>query len=103
MANGRYRHTNSKKNNEGNRVYKTTIYPDLDGRNAEDTFFVTETGRRLDRLADEFYDDPTQWWVIAEANNLGRGTMFVEAGTRLRIPTNLSNVYNKLRRKNEDR
>ena len=102
MAN-RYRHTDSKKDNDGNRVYKTTLYPDLNSKNTDDIFVETETGRRLDRLADEYYSDPKEWWVIAEANDIGRGSMYVEAGTRLRIPTNLSNVYNQLRQKNTDR
>lgn len=103
MPGSRYRYTETRNDDDGNRVFKTTIYPDLDNRDAEDVFIETEKGRRLDRLANEYYDDPSQWWVIAEANNLGRGTLFVEAGTRLRIPTNLSNVFTRLREKNNNR
>lgn len=99
----RYRFAEEKSNDDGNRVYKSTIYPDLNTQDSDDIVIETEKGRRLDRLADEYYDDSTQWWVIAEANKLGKGSMYVEAGTKLKIPTNLSKVYNKLQQKNTKR
>lgn len=42
---------------------------------------------RLDNLANQYYGDPTQWWVIANANpELSPDWTDVPAGTVLRIP-----------------
>ncbi len=40
----------------------------------------------LDLLAKEFYGDETLWYVIARANNLGKGSMYVPPGEIIRIP-----------------
>jgi nucleoid-associated protein YgaU len=37
-------------------------------------------------LAQQFYGDATQWWIIAAANGLGKGTLFTPENVRLRIP-----------------
>ena len=41
---------------------------------------------RLDTLSYEFYNDALYWWVIADANGLGKGSLVVPAGTILQIP-----------------
>ena len=64
----------------------TTIYSNVPESN-EDIYVITQFGDRLDLLAKQFYGDPTLWWFIANTNGLN--TMNVEAGTRLRISTNL--------------
>jgi|15BtaG_2_1085339.scaffolds.fasta_scaffold03373_2 nucleoid-associated protein YgaU len=51
-----------------------------------DTYFYSREGDRLDSLANEFYKDVTLWWVIAAANNLGKGSFTVSAGKLMRIP-----------------
>ena len=40
---------------------------------------------RLDHLAGFYYQDPTLWWAIAAASNIGWG-MQLPAGTHIRIP-----------------
>lgn len=40
---------------------------------------------RLDHLAGYHYGDPTMWWVIAAASNVGWG-MQIPPGTLIRIP-----------------
>tara|TARA_A100001201_G_scaffold98867_1_gene85134 strand:+ start:464 stop:763 length:300 start_codon:yes stop_codon:yes gene_type:complete len=62
--------------------------PELDG----DTYVETTIADRLDLLANQFYGDPKLWWVIANANNIGKGTLFIEEGAVLRIPANPKNV-----------
>lgn len=101
MANSRYTSTETDKNENGDRVYNTTLYPDLNQNLEDDIFITTETGERLDILANRYYNDSSLWWVIAQANNIGKGSLYVEAGTRLRIPTNVSDVFNKLRQIND--
>jgi nucleoid-associated protein YgaU len=37
-------------------------------------------------LAYQYYEDQSLWWVIAKANNLGKGTWYITPGTLIRIP-----------------
>ena len=70
----------------GKRRFNTIILPNPSG-DSNDIFIQTTTPDRLDKLALIFYDDETMWWVIAQANGLGKGTYIVPTDTRLRIPT----------------
>jgi hypothetical protein len=63
---------------------QTTILPNVVG--VSDTYIQTITIERLDTLADRFYGDATLWWVIAAANGIGKGTLRVPRGVKLRIP-----------------
>ena len=57
---------------------------------------ILEDGERLDQLAGLFYGDGSLWWVIAAASGIGWAAQ-VPAGTYLRIPTDLNQVYNLAR------
>ena len=63
---------------------QTTLLPNVVG--VSDTYIQTITIERLDTLADRFYGDATMWWVIAAANGIGKGTLRVPRGIKLRIP-----------------
>ena len=63
----------------------TTILPTLP-RTENDTYIVTTSTERLDKLAYTFYEDTTLWWVIAAANGIGKGTLVIPANTNIRIP-----------------
>ena len=69
------------------KVYRQTITPSFN-RNEKDTYFYSRDSDRLDLLANEFYGDTTLWWVIASANNLGKGTFSIPPGKLIRIPYN---------------
>ena len=81
----RYSTTNIIKDEDGKRRRATTIFPTIPATE-NDTFIITTTSERLDKLANNFYQDVSLWWVIAAANGLGKGTMIVPANTKLRIP-----------------
>jgi hypothetical protein len=49
-------------------------------------YYTTRGNERLDNLSTLFYKTPSNWWVIAKANNLANGTVSVPDGTRLYIP-----------------
>lgn len=66
------------------RRLSSTLYPDFNTN--EDTKILAQEGDRLDLLAKEFYGDETLWFIIAKANNLGKGSLNVPAGTIVRIP-----------------
>ena len=70
---------------------------------SDSDFFIITTGiERLDKLAYEFYDDASLWWIIAEANNVGKGTLILPAGTRLRIPPK-GNIQDLISDENRER
>tara|TARA_B100001564_G_C20511497_1_gene610831 strand:- start:167 stop:454 length:288 start_codon:yes stop_codon:yes gene_type:complete len=93
----RYKHNKVKRDSTGSRYRETTIYPGNIERNEDDLYIYIQAGIRLDNLAFKYYKDTTLWWVIALANNLGKGTFFVPPGTRLRIPSKTSEYIQNLR------
>ena len=66
------------------RRYGTVIIP-TDFNN--ETAIRTTSIDRLDRIALDFYQDASLWWVIAAANGIGKGTLLVPVNTKLIIPS----------------
>jgi hypothetical protein len=91
----------TKFNRRSKKVYGTIIYPKIE-RHVDDFYIDVIVEDRLDNLAYQYYEDVTLWWIIANANKLdrasnygitqkqeksiGKGSMFVEPGQRIRIP-----------------
>ena len=96
----RYNDTKKDNNKFGKRVYKTTMYPFIEKDN-EDIYIRAKSGDRLDTLAHKYYRDTKLWWIIAQANHLGKGSLNIPPGTQLRIPTNLSVIMNDLEKLNK--
>jgi phage tail protein X len=65
------------------------IYP-IPPLSDSDTYIRTSTVERLDILASKFYGDTTLWWVIAAANGLGKGSLYVPVDIVIRIPDSRS-------------
>lgn len=97
----RYESTGIYKRWDGKRVYKVTIYPDIPELDT-DIFVISNEGDYLDTLAYQYYNDPTLWWIIARANNIGKGKLAVEGGLQLRIPQNINSLINELNLLNEE-
>ena len=76
--------------------YNTARYPKFP-KLSTDLYIMSREQDRLDSLANEFYEDPRYWWVIARANNLGKGTLDVPMGIQLRIPYPITDLTSKLR------
>lgn len=81
--------TNSKKTEtDGNVRYirrlSSIMYPVFS--TGDDTKILSQEGDRLDLLAKEFYGDEKLWYVIAKANNLGKGSFNVPSGRVITIP-----------------
>lgn len=57
-----------------------------------DIIIVSRDGDRLDLLANYYYGDSALYWVIAVANNLGKGTLEISPGTYIRIPNNIESI-----------
>jgi len=88
-----HRYLYSKKTTNGR--YKTPTYPSFPMK-ATDLYVFSREGDRLDLLSNEFYGDPRYWWVIADANHIGKGSFAVEPGLQLRIPKPIDNLMTDL-------
>lgn len=86
------------------KVYKTMLFPEIE-KDIEDIYIRTLASDRMDSIAFSYYDDVTLWWVIAQANNIGKGTMQVEPGTILQIPnpSRLPSILTDLENLNKNR
>jgi len=90
--------------NKPERVYRTTRYP-VFPKLATDIYVLTTSGDRLDLLANKYYNDTRWWWIIARANNIGKGTFALEPGMQLRIPfpVYLGDIESKIEIVNKER
>ena len=87
----RYDYTTTTKRWDGKPVYKTVIYPTIPMSDT-DMYITVSDENYLDALAFKYYKDTSLWWIIAVANNLGKGKLSVEIDTQLRIPTNITTI-----------
>lgn len=87
----RYEFTQQDKRWDGKRVYKTLTYPNIPVSD-NDLYIITNESTSFDYLANKYYKDPSLWWVIAIANNIGNGRLKVTEGIQLRIPQNIYSI-----------
>ena len=80
---------------KGKRAMKTTILPSIP-RAIDDIIIVTKYGDRLDLLAHTHYGKDSYWWIIAEANGLGKGSLHLKPGLQIRIPKDLRQISEKI-------
>ena len=95
----RYQFTPVYKRWDGKNVYRTTYYPIIP-ESVDDTYIIASESDYLDSLAKKYYGDESYWWVIAQANNLGKGKLSIPQGKQLRIPGNVSQILNNLKEVN---
>ena len=95
----RYQDIKKIKNSEGITYYRDNRYPIIP-LSLNDIWVITTAEDRYDRLAQQYYNDYTLWWIISIANdNLPQNSLYPPEGTQIRIPTNVSEIisnYNKL-------
>lgn len=94
----RYINIDLLKTQKGKRYYKTVKYPQI-VKKISDIYIVGQAGDRIDILAYKYYRDVSLWWIIAIANNLGKGDLVVPLGKQLRIPTDITDIiteYNNI-------
>ena len=85
-----------------NGKYQTSRYPIISAT-SEDVYIIAREGDRLDLLANEFYKDSSMWWLIADANNLGKGDLIEPAGKQIRIPVLSTLLQDKFRKAYEEK
>jgi len=81
--------------NTNNRVSEMPQYNNVPPA-VGDFYMLTTEGSRLDLISNQFYQTPKFWWVIAVANGIGKGTLFVKPGIQLRIPVNPQKFVDKI-------
>ena len=90
----RYNTTNIINRWDGKKVYLTTQYPVIEPQSS-DIIIISNESDYLDNLAYKYYGDPTLWWVIALANNIGKGKMSVPSGFQIRIPMDINSILSQ--------
>ena len=96
----RYKDITIVKTDDGKRYRSTVKYPIIE-KKSTDIYIVGSQHDRLDNLAYKYYEDARLWWIIARANNLGKGTLTIPIGTQIRIPRDYISIvdeYNSLNR-----
>jgi hypothetical protein len=68
------------------RVYDSVLLSNVDATDS-DIVVITIQGDRLDLLANEYYQDPSMWWVIALKNDMTEVDISMKEGIVLRIPS----------------
>lgn len=94
----RYSNIDIVKKQDTRKYINTIVYPIITPK-VNDVYIIAREGDRLDNLSWEYYQNPTYWWIIARANNIGKGNLFPEVGKQLRIPQNIESIlseYNEL-------
>lgn len=97
----RYQSVKTKRGTNNKTMLKTVLYPDI-ARTSEDLWVITDSSDRLDLLAYQYYGSAQYWWVLAQANNIGKGTLAIEPGTQLRIPADLAGILEQQRHNNSN-
>ena len=87
----RYENIPKKVGDNGKRVVRSIIYPPIP-RSLDDTYIITTIGDRLDLLSNKYYGNVGYWWIIAQANEIGKGDLNLPVGLQLRIPKNLATI-----------
>jgi len=78
--------------------YTETLYPEIEDKET-DIYIYAKYGDRLDTLAYKYYNDTSLWWIIARANDFPGDSLFVELPNRLRIPTDIASILNKINKR----
>ena len=77
----------------GKRYYVSSFYPTIP-LSSNDIYAITDFGDRLDILANQFYGDPSLYWVLAAANPdlVSPDSISVKGGIQLRIPVDIDDI-----------
>lgn len=100
----RYRNTLKRRSQDGKRYYRNSVYPSIP-ESLDDIYVMTEYGDRVDILANQFYNDPSLWWIITIANpgKLKRDSYVCPPGLQIRIPLDPSPIIAEYERLNTAR
>jgi hypothetical protein len=101
-ATKRYDGVRVDKTSIGKQFYSSIIYPTIDP-DPNDIYTMVYESDRLDLLAYKYYGDVRYWWIIAQANSLGKGSLYVTTDSRVRIPKNIDKIISDYETLNKNR
>lgn len=96
---GRYARQQAIRRFSGKKAFTTTRYPEIPYQ-ITDIYVIAQDSDRLDILANQYYNNTSLWWIIAQANNVGKGTLRLTPGQQLRIPIDIEPILREFRRIN---
>lgn len=97
----RYQNNKILPTDKNKRYYSTTKYPTIP-LSLNDIYVYTTQGDRFDILAQQYYQDPSLWWVISSANRgLSQNSYYIPEGTQIRIPRNITEIISSFNALNE--
>jgi hypothetical protein len=77
---------------KGKRYYAGARYPEVAYRDT-DFYVISQEEDRYDLYANEYYDDPSLWWIIPMANpKLPFNTLYPPLGQQIRIPVEITEI-----------
>ncbi len=91
----RYKNTQTKRDKDGKRYYRPTIVPNIPIKDS-DIFVYPVYGDRFDIMAQRYYNDSNLWWIIAKANEMGKGKLGIDYTKKIRIPTEIDDILDSL-------
>lgn len=86
------------KSDDGKRYFKNVKYPDIP-LSESDIYIETVFGDRIDLISYEYYRTIDDYWIISISNDIPFDSIYIPAGTQLRIPGNTSEakrLFNEL-------
>ena len=86
----------------GPRRYETILYPEIPKRST-DRYVIAQEGDRFDMLSHKYYGSSEFWWVIADANQMGKGSFIIPNGKQIRIPFPMHDLYIRIRDTRKER
>lgn len=100
MAN-RYQNIKRLRTREGRNYISNPIYPQITP-SGQDTYLITRQGDRFDKLAQEFYNDSSLWYIIASTNpEAFSGGLIPKIGVQIRVPSNQNAILDSFRTFND--
>jgi hypothetical protein len=82
------------------RYYLTLQFTEIE-RTDTDIYINVKRGDRLDLISLYYYETTSDWWVLALANQLGKGSLMIPKAMQLRIPINTKDINNKMQKINQ--
>lgn len=99
----RYQNIKRLQTQEGRKFITNPIYPDIPA-SGQDTYLITRAGDRFDKLAQEFYNDSSLWYIIASVNpEAFSGGLIPKIGVQIRVPANQNRVLDTFETFNQNR
>ena len=55
---------------------------------------------RCEHVAYRFYGDQSLWWIIAQANNIHNGSVYLDSEKQIRVPQDIKSIMMDLESEN---